>query len=671
MQIPLWKDERALIGALGRRAELGQFRQEESIPLFGDDVETQLRTGGAFSLQIGSLEIGKGGFAGVLGVRGGKAAVLDEDLSVKRIALERLVDAVLERAAGTAVAETDSLVEACGVTGRRRAVARRAILKERLGDRRIGSMRRLCLDPGAGMARQMRETGMIGTATAFVLAHVAEACVWLMIWWAAGQASLSGRLDPGWMWGWTLLLAALVPLRIWAARAQGTLSIGVGGLLKQRLLAGALRLEPGEVAKEGAGGFFSRVTEAEAVETLALSGGLSAVVSVVELTLAGAVLAMGASGGLLVTMFLAWLALAGGIAWRFARERSRWTDARLAMTHDLIEQMTGHRTRLVQEPPDGRHVQEDEALSAYHTLSARMDRWGVLLNSFVPGGWLLAGVAALMPAFSGSAQATSLAVGLGGVLLAWQALRSALAGASNLIGAGISWRAAAPLFRSATKMEPEEDAECLAGRTVPSRTVIDASDVTFRYRQDGPLVLNGVDLRMERGDQALLEGASGRGKSTLVSILCGLREPVSGLLTSGGLDRASIGSRQWRKKVAAAPQYHENHIVTGTLAFNLLMGRAWPPAYEDMREAVLVCGELGLGDLLERMPAGIQQMVGDTGWQLSQGERSRVFLARALLQKSEMTILDESFAALDPENLRRAMECSIRRANTLLVVAHP
>jgi ATP-binding cassette subfamily B protein len=143
------------------------------------------------------------------------------------------------------------------------------------------------------------------------------------------------------------------------------------------------------------------------------------------------------------------------------------------------------------------------------------------------------------------------------------------------------------------------------------------------------------------------------------------------LLTSGGLDRASIGARQWRKKVAAAPQYHENHILTGTLAFNLLMGRAWPPMHEDMREAVQVCRELGLGDLLERMPAGIQQMVGDTGWQLSQGERSRVFLARALLQKSEMTILDESFAALDPENLRRAMECSIRRANTLLVVAHP
>jgi len=235
-----------------------------------------------------------------------------------------------------------------------------------------------------------------------------------------------------------------------------------------------------------------------------------------------------------------------------------------------------------------------------------------------------------------------------------------------LIGAGISWREAAALFRAAEAMKPAGVTEA-----APGRTALDATDVTFRYRPDGPAVLNGLNLRMERGDLALLEGASGRGKSTLVSMLCGLREPASGLLTSGGLDRRSMGALRWRKKVAAAPQYHENHVVTGTLAFNLLMGRAWPPSQEDLAEADQVCRELGLGDLLERMPAGIQQVVGDTGWQLSQGERSRVFLARALLQKSEMVILDESFAALDPENLRRAMECSIRRAGTLLVVAHP
>ena len=71
------------------------------------------------------------------------------------------------------------------------------------------------------------------------------------------------------------------------------------------------------------------------------------------------------------------------------------------------------------------------------------------------------------------------------------------------------------------------------------------------------------------------------------------------------------------------------------------------------------------------MPGGLMQMVGETGWQLSQGERSRVFLARALLQGGELLLLDESFAALDPPNVQRCLACALRYAPTLLVVAHP
>jgi len=82
-------------------------------------------------------------------------------------------------------------------------------------------------------------------------------------------------------------------------------------------------------------------------------------------------------------------------------------------------------------------------------------------------------------------------------------------------------------------------------------------------------------------------------------------------------------------------------------------------------------GELGLGDLLARMPAGLQQMVGESGWQLSAGERSRLYIARALLQRAELVVLDESFAALDPESLRQALACVLKRARTLLVIAHP
>ena len=119
------------------------------------------------------------------------------------------------------------------------------------------------------------------------------------------------------------------------------------------------------------------------------------------------------------------------------------------------------------------------------------------------------------------------------------------------------------------------------------------------------------------------------------------------------------------------PQFHENYIFTGTLAFNLLMGRRWPPSPQDVSEAELLCRELGLGELLERMPAGIQQMVGESGWQLSHGERSRIFIARALLQEADVLILDESFGALDPKNLESALQCVLKRTQTLVVIAHP
>jgi len=90
----------------------------------------------------------------------------------------------------------------------------------------------------------------------------------------------------------------------------------------------------------------------------------------------------------------------------------------------------------------------------------------------------------------------------------------------------------------------------------------------------------------------------------------------------------------------------------------------------DFLEAEALCNELGLGELIGHMPSGMLQMVGDTGWQLSHGERSRLYIARALLQGAELIVLDESFAALDPENLRRALECVLRRARSVLVIAH-
>jgi ATP-binding cassette subfamily B protein len=101
------------------------------------------------------------------------------------------------------------------------------------------------------------------------------------------------------------------------------------------------------------------------------------------------------------------------------------------------------------------------------------------------------------------------------------------------------------------------------------------------------------------------------------------------------------------------------------------MGKNWPANSADLEQAEAICAELGLSELLQRMPAKLMQQVGETGWQLSHGERSRIFLARALLQNAQLTILDESFAALDPETLHKCLDCALKRAQTLLVIAHP
>ncbi len=120
-----------------------------------------------------------------------------------------------------------------------------------------------------------------------------------------------------------------------------------------------------------------------------------------------------------------------------------------------------------------------------------------------------------------------------------------------------------------------------------------------------------------------------------------------------------------------APQFQENYIFSETFAFNLLMGRRWPPQPADLELAETICRELGLDEVLDKMPSGLQQMLGENGWQLSHGERSRVYIARTLLQQADLTILDETFGALDPQNLKRALQTVLDRAPTLLVIAHP
>jgi ATP-binding cassette subfamily B protein len=533
------------------------------------------------------------------------------------------------------------------------------------------------LPPGASMWRQVRQAHLPRYLLGLISAHTVGYLLWLLSWWLVGRGALEGRLDQGWLLAWALLLLTIVPFRLFTLWSQGALAIGIGGLLKQRLLYGALRLEPEEVRHQGAGQFLGRVMESQAVESLALSGGFLALMAGIELIMAAVVLGKGAGGTLHVFLFLGWVALAGLLSWRFFRSRQRWTAERLGLTHDLVERMVGHRTRLAQEPREHWHESEDQALERYCAVSREMDG-AALVQALVAGGWLIVGLLGLTRTFvSGSGVPAALAVSLGGILLAARALGKLALSLSYFMGAAIAWKQVTLLFHAGARpasSRPPAFALTLGPHSHEAergQPILEARDLIFRYHGRGEPVLRACSLQIGAGDRILLAGPSGSGKSTLASLLIGLRSPQSGLLLLQGLDWHTLGAEGWRRCVVGVPQFHENHVFTDTFAFNLLMGRRWPAQPEDMQQAETLCRALGLGDLLDRMPAGLLQMVGETGWQLSHGERSRLYIARALLQDADLVVLDESLAALDPETFHRSLRCVLDQVSTLLVIAHP
>lgn len=175
-----------------------------------------------------------------------------------------------------------------------------------------------------------------------------------------------------------------------------------------------------------------------------------------------------------------------------------------------------------------------------------------------------------------------------------------------------------------------------------------ARGVRFRYGDDP--VLDGFNLTMEPGDRVSLVGASGAGKSTFASLLCGLEEASHGVLELDGVDLRDADLASVRRQVAIVDDHHE--IIDGTIEENITLGRPHVRR-EDVRWALDVTK---LADEVATMRDGVATRIVSGGQNLSRGQVQRVLIARAIVGRPRLLILDEAFTGIDEAMTHRILD---------------
>ncbi|WFD04546.1 hypothetical protein MOBT1_003257 [Malassezia obtusa] len=232
--------------------------------------------------------------------------------------------------------------------------------------------------------------------------------------------------------------------------------------------------------------------------------------------------------------------------------------------------------------------------------------------------------------------------------------------------------------------DPEKAPAAVARAAAP--VPVSFERVVFTYAQRVDPALNGVSFEVPAGAFVALIGESGSGKSTCLSLIENLYTPSAGCVRVGGLDTAAVRTADLRRDMAIVPQ--DAMLFHGSIAFNVALGLDDPMSADAVRAAahsvhtpaevdpriVQACKEANIHDVITGMPDGYQTDVGPGGTHLSGGQRQRLAIARALVRRPRLLLLDEPTSAMDAtseqafQNTLDALQSS--HACTIVTVAH-
>lgn len=225
---------------------------------------------------------------------------------------------------------------------------------------------------------------------------------------------------------------------------------------------------------------------------------------------------------------------------------------------------------------------------------------------------------------------------------------------------------AAERVDSILKMEEEKEImQTEREQLEAARNKLSFYNVFFRYKEGKP-VLENISFEVELGTVTAIVGPSGVGKTTIFSLLERFYYPEKGTIYYRGKDINTVTLSEWRKKIAYVTQ--DASIMAGSIKDNLVYGRE----EYSMDEIIDAVQQADLEEFIKSMPKGYNTQVGEHGIKLSGGQRQRIAIARAILRKPEILLLDEATAHLDScaeKTVLKALE-RLMKGKTTLVIAH-